>query len=222
MNPLPYTLELEKPETTTRPTKWANSLGKRAMDFGGALALQTLFAVPMAVVGVCVALDSPGPVVFKQPRIGRDGKPFTLYKFRTMQHEMCELDQTATVQRDDPRVTRIGGFLRRTHLDELPQVWNVLLGDMSIVGPRPHTPSTYELFISSIPDYQNRTTVKPGLTGLPQIKMAKSFTPEDPDNLRVSMWLDNKYIAEASPKRDIQIMLNTANKMAGLERHKSY
>jgi lipopolysaccharide/colanic/teichoic acid biosynthesis glycosyltransferase len=221
MNPLPYTLELEKPETTTRPTKWANSLGKRAMDFSSALALQAIFAVPMLVIGACIAIESRGPVLFNQPRIGKGGRKFIMHKFRTMKHELCDHEGMKHVVKNDERITRVGDFIRKTHLDELPQLWNVMKGDMSMVGPRAHTPKMYQFF-HDIPGYMIRTKVKPGITGLPQVGLGKSFTPDDAQNIKTSMWLDNKYVTEASPKRDAEILLATVPKMIGMGRSQSY
>jgi lipopolysaccharide/colanic/teichoic acid biosynthesis glycosyltransferase len=150
--------------------------GKRFIDVVGAAALLLLTAPLMAVVAALIPADSRGPVIFKASRVGRDGRPFTLYKFRTMCAD-AQAQLPALAHRnlggprliripDDPRITRVGRVLRRTGLDELPQLLNVLRGDMSLVGPRPQAPDEVALYSSR---ERERLAVRPGITGLWQV-----------------------------------------------------
>jgi lipopolysaccharide/colanic/teichoic acid biosynthesis glycosyltransferase len=186
---------------------------KRALDVTiGALSLLIVLPV-LGACAVAVALDSPGPIVFKQQRTGKDGRPFAMYKFRTMvknaEEMKKELQHLSVVPYpdfkliDDPRVTRVGRLLRKTSLDELPQIWNVLRGDMSLVGPRPtsFSPDTYELW------HARRLEVRPGLTGLWQI--AGRNTTDFDDRSR----LDERYIRERSLGVDLGILIRTVPQM---------
>jgi lipopolysaccharide/colanic/teichoic acid biosynthesis glycosyltransferase len=186
---------------------------KRALDVTiGALSLLIVLPV-LGACAVAVALDSPGPIVFKQQRTGKDGRPFAMYKFRTMvknaEEMKKELQHLSVVPYpdfkliDDPRVTRVGRLLRKTSLDELPQIWNVLRGDMSLVGPRPtsFSPDTYELW------HARRLEVRPGLTGLWQV--AGRNTTDFDDRSR----LDERYIRERSLGVDLGILIRTVPQM---------
>lgn len=145
-----------------------NRVLKRAFDIVfSLLILLTIFPVMYLIVGILIKMDSPGPILFKQKRTGIYGKEFYCYKFRTM-HVNPEAD-TLQAQKDDPRKTRIGDFLRRTNLDEFPQFINVLAGDMSVVGPRPHMLKHTEQYSAIIDKYMVRHLVKPGLTGWAQV-----------------------------------------------------
>ncbi|MFN2138565.1 MAG: sugar transferase [Candidatus Promineifilaceae bacterium] len=183
---------------------------KRAMDlFGGAFGLlATLFAG--AIIAPAIKLDSPGPVIYKQERAGEQGAPFTLYKFRSMldqpEAELASMldeltaDYAAIKPSDDPRLTRVGRFLRRWSLDEMPQFWNVLKGDMSLVGPRPEETR----FVNLYSDWQRRRlAVKPGVTGPMQVN-GRADLPLD---ARVEMEID--YIEHYSLLRDIRLILQT-------------
>lgn len=173
----------------------------------GSLAL-ALLALPMAAIAVGVKLSSPGPVLFKQRRYGLDGREIMVWKFRSM--KVCE-DGNRVVQarRGDNRVTRFGGFLRRTSLDELPQFFNVLQGSMSIVGPRPHAVAHNEYFRGRIGGYMLRHKVKPGITGWAQINGWRGETDSlDKMGRRVDFDLD--YIRNWSLRLDIWIILMTA------------
>jgi putative colanic acid biosynthesis UDP-glucose lipid carrier transferase len=178
---------------------------KRAQDVVLSSLFLLLAAIPMLMIAGAVKLSSPGPVLFKQRRYGVDGRQITVWKFRSM--GVCEDGAKVTqATRNDPRVTRLGGFLRRTSLDELPQFINVLMGDMSIVGPRPHAVAHNELYRKQVKGYMLRHTVRPGITGWAQVNGWRGET----DNLekmqkRVehdlwyirnwSLWLDIKIIA---------------------------
>jgi lipopolysaccharide/colanic/teichoic acid biosynthesis glycosyltransferase len=151
-----------KADITLSP--WPHHPIKRAFDMLGATALLVLFSPIMAATTAAIMLDSKGPALFKQPRIGQNEKPFVIYKFRTMKQELCDTEGKELVTRhNDPRVTRIGHFLRRTKIDELPQLFNVLKNDMSLVGPRPMVPTAfYNCYTND--NAALRQSLKPGLT----------------------------------------------------------
>jgi len=140
---------------------------KRALDVVGSVVLLALSAPLMAVIAVLVKLSSPGPVIFRQTRTGLLGKPFTIYKFRTMVVGAETMGAGFYMVEDDPRITRVGKFLRTCSLDELPELWNVLKGEMSLVGPRPTLPYQVEMYSER---QRRRLSVKPGITGLAQVK----------------------------------------------------
>jgi lipopolysaccharide/colanic/teichoic acid biosynthesis glycosyltransferase len=182
---------------------------KRAFDIGVCVLLLPVIVPVFCLCALAVWLDTPGPIVFTQERTGRHGRRFLMFKFRTMVRNAEELK--AQLQHlnilpppdfkiiDDPRITRVGKFLRKTSLDELPQVWNVLRGEMSLVGPRPTSfaPETYDLWHTS------RLEVTPGITGLWQVK-GRNCTTFD-ERLR----LDNAYIRSMSLRLDMKIIAST-------------
>ncbi len=183
---------------------------KRAMDvlFSGILFL--LLLLPMALIALVIKLTSPGPIIFAQPRVGRGGKLFTAYKFRTMhagaddaKQDLLHLNEATGPLfkiRNDPRITSVGKFLRRTSLDELPQFWNVLNGDMSLVGPRPPLPNE----VAQYEDWhKRRLDVSPGVTGLWQVSGRSELTFDE------MVMLDLYYIENWSPWLDVWIMLKT-------------
>ena len=183
---------------------------KRVMDVAVCVALLPIVGIVLLACAVAIRLESPGPIVFKQERTGRHGRRFQMYKFRTMVENAEELK--ASLQHlsivpppdfkviDDPRVTRVGGFLRKSSLDELPQVLNVLIGDMSLVGPRPTSfaPSTYDLW------HTKRLEVAPGITGLWQVLGRNAATFDE--RLR----LDIAYLERMSLRTDLWILGQTA------------
>lgn len=166
----------------------------------------TLFPLFYIIIGIAIKLTSAGPILFRQQRSGLDDKPFTCLKFRTM----IINDEADTLQasRDDKRITRIGGFLRRTSLDELPQFINVLRGDMSIIGPRPHMLYHTRQFASAVPGYMRRLAVRPGITGLAQILGSRGETPTLADITR-RVKLDLWYISHQSFLLDLHIFIYT-------------
>ena len=189
---------------------WASVL-KRAEDLLiGGIAL-VLCAIPMALIALAIRLDSPGPVLFRQKRTGFNNGEFEMLKFRTMHHHMAEYSIRRQTTRNDPRVTRVGALLRRTSLDELPQIFNVLRGNMSIVGPRPHAPGTRagsRPFEQVVDRYAARHRVKPGLTGLAQVRGFRGETRTE-DKLIRRVESDLEYIDTWSLWLDFVIMLRT-------------
>lgn len=146
-----------------------NRFVKRAVDIAGALTALLLFGIPMAVVAIIIKKTSPGPVIFSQNRIGLHNCEFKMYKFRSMEVQPQVREQKAWTVANDPRVTKIGRFIRKTSIDELPQLFNVLKGDMSLVGPRPERPFFVEKFKEEIPRYMIKHQVRPGMTGWAQV-----------------------------------------------------
>src|SRR5207302_6641337 len=122
------------------------------------------------LVALAVKLSSPGPILFRQDRVGRRGEVFTLYKFRTMQEDAEVLTGAVWAEIDDPRITKVGNFLRTTRLDEIPQLWNVIIGDMGFVGPRPERPEFVQWLTEKIPYYHMRHIIRPGITGWAQVR----------------------------------------------------
>jgi sugar transferase EpsL len=176
-----------------------NAFLRRAIDIVGAVVGLVCFAVPMSLVAMIIRASSPGPAIFRQKRVGKNGKVFLLYKFRTMRPDV---DPYGFSPRDDedPRITRIGRFLRKYSLDELPQFVNVLQGDMSLVGPRPLLLWQYEKWTEH---QRRRCDVKPGLTGWAQIHGRGAVTHED--KIELDIW----YVDRASLWLDIKIILKT-------------
>jgi len=186
-------------------------------------SLGLVLALPLGLlIAALIKLTSRGPVLFAQTRIGLDrralsraggntrreldlgGRPFTMYKFRTMQVQRGE--QEVWAQRDDPRVTAIGRVLRKLRLDELPQLFNVLRGDMNIVGPRPEQPAIFVYLREQVEGYQRRQRVRPGITGWAQINLAYDGSVED---VRRKVALDLEYIHRQSALEDCRIMCRT-------------
>jgi lipopolysaccharide/colanic/teichoic acid biosynthesis glycosyltransferase len=217
-------------------TAWQRA-AKRTVDVAGALALLALLAPAMLATAALVKLTSPGPVIFRQTRVGlnvrkprRDrrqqeagapddgerrqgprrqeahhGRPFTMYKFRTMRSD-AERHGAQFAQAGDPRVTRLGRFLRRTRLDETPQLWNVLRGEMSLVGPRPERPEFIDQLSAEIPDYLHRLGLKPGLTGLAQVLNGYD---NEVESFRRKVALDLLYLQNCCVANDLKIMVQT-------------
>jgi sugar transferase (PEP-CTERM system associated) len=178
---------------------------KRAMDIGLSVLGLVLSLPIMVVVAACVKLDSKGPVLFRQQRVGERGRIFVLNKFRSMSVD-AERNGAVWAQQRDPRVTRVGYWLRRIRLDELPQFWNVLVGDMSFVGPRPERPEFVSALQKQIPFYMGRHSVKPGITGWAQVRHHYAASVEDSmEKLQYDLY----YIKNLSPLLDVVILLST-------------
>jgi putative colanic acid biosysnthesis UDP-glucose lipid carrier transferase len=189
------------------PIYGIDGLAKQLADVALAVLFLLLAAVPMAVIALLIKLTSPGPVLFRQCRYGLDGREIRIWKFRTM--NVCE-DGAEAVQAtpDDPRVTWLGAILRKTSLDELPQLFNVVAGSMSLVGPRPHASAQNEEYRSQIEGYMLRHKVKPGITGLAQVNGWRGGT-DSPEKMRNRIECDLRYIREWSMWLDVKILFRT-------------
>lgn len=189
------------------PLYGAGGMLKRAMDLGLAIALLAMLAVPMLVIAAAIKLTSPGPVFFRQKRYGLDGREIGVWKFRSMR--VCE-DGAAVQQatKGDPRVTRVGGFLRSTSLDELPQLFNVLEGTMSLVGPRPLASKHNEQYRRLVRGYMLRHKIKPGMTGLAQVCGWRGEV-DTLEKLENRIRCDHQYIREWSLWLDLRILFRT-------------
>lgn len=180
---------------------------KRILDVTFSAALLAAGALPMAAVAALVRLDSPGPAIFKQTRLGLGGKPFTMYKFRSMQVDSEHTGSGVYSRRGDPRVTRVGAVLRKTSIDELPQLVNILKGDMSFIGPRPvltYHPWPFEEYTD---EQKKRFAVRPGVTGWAQVNGRKT-----------AMWqerlkYDAEYADNLSLRFDLKILARTVGEI---------
>jgi lipopolysaccharide/colanic/teichoic acid biosynthesis glycosyltransferase len=231
-------LRLQRPRRSVRCLTWSTRFAKRLMDIVISSLLLLVLSPVMLLVAVAVWLTSPGPIIFRQERVGlnrrdkrRDrrsnqvgtppdggerrcrnrrqsscyGKPFTLYKFRTMRVDAEKAGPQFAVK-NDTRVTPIGRFLRRTRLDELPQLWNVLKGEMSLVGPRPERPVFIEQLSQEIPNYLDRLGLKPGLTGLAQVINGYDNNVE---SFKRKVTLDLLYLQNCCLWNDLKILIRT-------------
>nr|WP_308668983.1 sugar transferase [uncultured Agathobacter sp.] len=173
--------------------------GKRALDFTIALIGLIILAIPMIIIAVCIVIDSGWPIIFRQERVGKKQKVFTIYKFRTMINHAYEIGGIVN-SANDSRITRIGGVLRRTSLDELPQLFNILKGDMAIIGPRPILPVEFEEFKDE-EKYKARHDVLPGLFCTVDIDYRASASR------KMQMDMDIEYINEMSFANDLRVFL---------------
>lgn len=181
-----------------------NQFLKRSMDIIGAAVACILFSPAMLVCAVLIKLTSEGPVLFKQERIGLHNRPFYMYKFRSMRLQTEADEKKGWTVKNDPRVTGIGKFMRRTSLDELPQLFNILKGDMSLIGPRPERPQFVEKFKEEIPRYMIKHQVRPGLTGWAQVNGYRGDT-----SIRKRIDCDIYYIENWTLSLDIKIIILT-------------
>lgn len=188
----------------------AGSLGyrvfKRTFDIVSCGAALLALAVPMVIIGICVKVESPGPAIYAQRRLGKDGKVFSIYKFRSMYAD-AEARGARWAAGDDPRITPLGKKLRKTRLDEIPQFWNVVKGDMSLIGPRPERPAFSDEFEKRIIGWNQHMMVRPGITGLAQITGGYELLPKE------KALYDLEYIENRSLAMDWSIIWRTLRTM---------
>ncbi len=187
-----------------------NNAAKRTVDILGSICGMILFAPVMAAFAALVYMESPGSVIYRQRRIGLNGRPFFIYKIRSMKLDAEAAGTPGWTVKDDPRRLKIGEFMRAWNVDELPQFWNVLIGDMSLVGPRPERPELIEGFKEEIPHYNVRHNIKPGVTGWSQVNGLRGDTC-----LRERVKFDLDYIENWTFTLDFQILLMTLYKRGG-------
>ena len=195
-------VEVERVDPTSLPRRPLYHVSKRVLDVVGSTVALVVLAIPMALVATAVKLDSPGPVFYFQERLGKDGKPFMLVKFRTMIVD-AERDGAQWAVDGDPRVTKLGRFLRDTRFDEVPQFWGVIKGDLSIVGPRPERKVFYDEFCKYIHGFDQRMMVRPGITGLAQVEGGYDLLPEH------KIQYDMQYIKNQNMLMDLRILAKT-------------
>lgn len=174
---------------------------KRAIDVAIAGVMSIVSAPVVALLALAIRLDSPGPALYRQTRVGKDGEPFSICKLRTMVQGAERIGAGLAINEGDPRITRVGAFLRRYSLDELPNFWNVLRGDMSIVGPRPTLPGQVEQYTER---QRGRLAVKPGMTGWAQVN-GRAALPWA-ERIELDLW----YVEHWSLRLDLQILARTA------------
>ena len=177
---------------------------KRGVDIFGAFVAIILFSPVMAATAIMIKKTSPGPLIFSQERVGLQNKPFKMYKFRSMIVQDEKKEKKGWTTKDDPRVTTVGRFIRKTSIDELPQLFNVLRGDMSLVGPRPERPQFVEKFKEEIPRYMIKHQVRPGLTGWAQVNGYRGDT-----SIKKRIEHDLYYIENWTMGLDIKILFLT-------------
>lgn len=204
---LPFTEKQEKEyyieDLGKIKTKLFYSIVKRLFDFFCSLIAIAILLIPMIIVGILVKCTSKGPILYKQERLGKNGKPFKLVKFRSMRVD-AEANGAQWSQGDnDPRITKFGRFMRKTRIDELPQLFTILTGKMSIVGPRPEREVFYNEFEKYIHGFSERLKVKPGLTGLAQVSGGYDLLPEE------KIVHDIEYIKKRSLWLDLKIIFKT-------------
>jgi len=197
------------------PLQGWSSMVKRAMDIGMAVAVMAALVPIIPLIALLIWLEDRGPIFYRQERMGLDGKPFLIVKFRSMRVDAEASSGPVWAVRDDPRRTRIGSILRRTSLDELPQIWNVLRGDMSIVGPRPERPTFVREFKHKIPRYMLRHRVKAGITGWAQVHGWRGNT-----SVKKRIQYDLYYIQNWSLALDFKILWMTLR--YALRHHNAY
>ncbi len=191
----------------SRPRSFALDAVSRLRDLVlSAVALVALAPV-LALVALAVRLESPGPVFYRQRRVGWRGRSFDVIKFRSMRADAEKSTGPVWAGENDPRITRVGRFLRRSRLDELPQLWNVLRGQMALVGPRPERPHFFDVLRADVPLFELRTVLRPGITGWAQVRAPYAA---DPSDARTKLEYDLYYVLHRSPWFDLAILLETA------------
>lgn len=182
-------------------------VAKRAFDVVACSCALVALAVPMGIIALKIKSESPGPVIYAQTRVGKDGRRFKVYKFRSMYID-AEVKGAQWAQGEDPRVTPFGRKLRNSRLDEIPQFWNVVKGDMSLIGPRPERPVFHEAFKERIHGWEQRLAVRPGITGLAQVEGGYELLPKE------KALLDIEYIENRGFALDFSLIWRTLRTMA--------
>ena len=185
-------------------TNTFNMMVKRIMDICGAVICLIFFSPLMLLTAILIKTTSKGPLIFKQERVGLHNKPFQMYKFRSMEQQTEEDEKKGWTVKDDPRITPVGKIIRRTSIDEFPQLFNVLKGDMSLVGPRPERPQFVEKFREEIPRYMVKHQVRPGMTGWAQVNGLRGNT-----SIKKRIDHDLYYIENWTVGLDIKILIMT-------------
>ena len=189
-------------DTSEVKGSWIFDLYQRILDIILSL-IGLIIGIPlMLIFGIFIKIEDKGPMTYKQERVGKNGRVFYIYKLRSMRTD-AEKFGAKWADKDDPRITKVGKFIRKTRIDELPQLFNILKGDMSIIGPRPERPSFTAQFNEEIPGFINRLAIKPGLTGWAQVNGGYEITPEE--KLKEDMY----YIRNRSVSLDIKILFMT-------------
>ncbi|HEY8446609.1 MAG TPA: sugar transferase [Thermomicrobiales bacterium] len=188
------------------------AIAKRALDILVSFVLGLIVLPTLPLIALAIKLDSPGPIFYSQDRVGLGGRIFRIYKFRTMRQD-AERDGAVWASEHDPRVTRVGRFMRLTRIDELPQLWNVFRGDMTLVGPRPERPEFTTELAAALPGYNLRHVVKPGLTGWAQVSYRYTSSIRD---TRTKLEYDLYYIKHASLGLDLTILWRTVGVVLGM------
>jgi lipopolysaccharide/colanic/teichoic acid biosynthesis glycosyltransferase len=194
------------------PYRWYGWV-KTAVEFASALLLFVVTAPLVLLAAVLVKWTSPGPAFYSQIRLGKHGRPFKIHKLRTMYHNCEALSGPCWARPGDPRVTWVGNFLRKSHVDELPQLVNVLLGQMSLIGPRPERPEFLPKLEQTLPRYRQRLAVRPGVTGLAQVQLPSDT---DLDSVRRKLAYDLYYIRQLGPWLELRIVLGTLGYVLGI------
>ena len=203
-------------EVAPRLVAWHVRMLKRFIDILAGLLMAVVLAIITPVLALIIKLDSPGPVFYHQKRVGKGGREFTLSKFRSMVKDAEKQSGAVWAARNDPRITRVGKLLRRTHIDEIPQFLNVLIGDMSLVGPRPERLEFVKQFNDKIPLYERRLRIRPGITGWAQVRYKYDESLKDvSEKTRYDLF----YIDHVSVALDIKIILATILKVLQGEGH---
>ena len=176
---------------------------KRLLDIVASL-LGLIIGIPLLIIfGVAIKIEDKGPIFYKQERLGLKGRRFYVYKLRSMRINAESIGGAQWAQKDDPRITKVGKFIRKTRIDEIPQLYNILIGDMSLIGPRPERPELTYQFEQEIPGFMYRLSIKPGLTGWAQVNGGYDITPEE------KLVFDKEYIENKSILLDLKIILMT-------------
>jgi len=183
---------------------------KRAIDIISSLVMIAFITIFIPILAIFMKLDSKGPILYRQKRVGRNRKEFTLYKFRSMDVDAEKSSGAVWATKNDPRITKFGNFMRKTHIDEIPQIYNVLMGDMSLVGPRPERMKFVSQFESQIPLYDRRLRIRPGITGWAQVRHKYDESFED---VKEKTRYDLFYIDNMSISLDLEILILTAVKV---------